>query len=54
MFLAFVIVSLLFYAPGTNFNPTEISIFWLLLVVQLLSLSSTPLMMSSGSNHAPN
>ncbi|GAC1567386.1 MAG: MraY family glycosyltransferase [Ktedonobacteraceae bacterium] len=31
MFLAFVIVSLLFYAPGVNSNPTEISIFWLLL-----------------------
>src|SRR5579863_81578 len=32
MFLAFVIVSVLFYAPGLNSNPTEISIFWLLLV----------------------
>jgi len=32
MFLAFVIVAILFYAPGANSNPTEISIFWLLLV----------------------
>jgi UDP-GlcNAc:undecaprenyl-phosphate/decaprenyl-phosphate GlcNAc-1-phosphate transferase len=31
MFLAFVIVSILFYAPGPNSNPTEISIFWLLI-----------------------
>lgn len=35
MFLAFMIVSLLFYTPGTNSNPTEISIFWLLLVASL-------------------
>src|SRR5450759_3596835 len=32
MFLAFVIVAILFYAPGPNSNPTEISIFWLLIV----------------------
>src|ERR1700686_3178806 len=31
MFLAFVIVAILFYAPGPNSNPTEISIFWLLI-----------------------
>ncbi len=32
MFLAFVVVAILFYAPGPNSNPTEISIFWLLIV----------------------
>ncbi|MGH2497170.1 MAG: hypothetical protein ACRDIV_20930, partial [Ktedonobacteraceae bacterium] len=32
MFLAFVIVAILFYAPGPASNPTEISIFWLLIV----------------------
>lgn len=32
MFLAFVIASLLFYSPGPNSNPTEISIYYLLLV----------------------
>ena len=32
MFLAFVIVAILFYAPGPQSNPTEISIFWLLIV----------------------
>ena len=32
MFLAFVTVAILFYAPGPNSNPTEISIFWLLIV----------------------
>ena len=32
MYLAFVIVAILFYAPGPNSNPTEISIFWLLIV----------------------
>ncbi len=36
MFLAFVVVSLLFYAPGVNSNPTEISIFWLLLAASTL------------------
>jgi UDP-GlcNAc:undecaprenyl-phosphate GlcNAc-1-phosphate transferase len=36
IFLAFVVVSLLFYSPGTNSNPTEISIFWLLLVASTL------------------
>ncbi|HET9999751.1 MAG TPA: MraY family glycosyltransferase [Ktedonobacteraceae bacterium] len=32
MYLAFVIVAILFYAPGRYSNPTEISIFWLLIV----------------------
>ena len=36
MFLAFVIASLLFYSPGVNSNPTEISIYWLLLVAATL------------------
>jgi UDP-GlcNAc:undecaprenyl-phosphate GlcNAc-1-phosphate transferase len=36
MFLAFVIVSLLFYSPGVNSNPTEISIYWLLLIASTL------------------
>lgn len=36
MFLAFVVVSLLFYSPGANSNPTEISIYWLLLVASTL------------------
>src|SRR5437588_3347945 len=36
MFLAFVVASLLFYAPGVNSNPTEISIYWLLLVASAL------------------
>src|SRR5579871_240112 len=36
MFLAFVIIALLFYAPGANSNPTEISIFWLLLAASTL------------------
>lgn len=36
MFLAFVIASLLFYSPGINSNPTEISIYWLLLVAATL------------------
>ena len=36
MFLAFVVVSLLFYSPGINSNPTEISIFWLLLIASTL------------------
>jgi UDP-GlcNAc:undecaprenyl-phosphate/decaprenyl-phosphate GlcNAc-1-phosphate transferase len=36
IFLAFVGVSLLFYSPGVNSNPTEISIFWLLLVAATL------------------
>jgi UDP-GlcNAc:undecaprenyl-phosphate GlcNAc-1-phosphate transferase len=31
MFLAFVTVAIIFYAPGPNSNPTEISIFWLLI-----------------------
>ena len=31
MFLAFVIASLLFYAPGLHSNPNEIIIYWLLL-----------------------
>ena len=36
MFLAFVVASLLFYAPGVNSNPTEISIYWLLLAASAL------------------
>ncbi|HEV2582816.1 MAG TPA: MraY family glycosyltransferase, partial [Ktedonobacteraceae bacterium] len=36
IFLAFVVVALLFYSPGTNSNPTEISIFWLLLAASTL------------------
>src|SRR5229473_2075240 len=32
MFLSFVVVAILFYAPGAKSNPTEISIFWLLIV----------------------
>lgn len=36
MFLAFVIIALLFYTPGANSNPTEISIFWLLLAASTL------------------
>lgn len=36
MFLAFAVVSLLFYSPGVNSNPTELSIFWLLLVASTL------------------
>ncbi len=35
MFLAFAIVALLFYAPGANSNPTELSIFWLLLIASM-------------------
>src|SRR5579859_5856543 len=35
MFLAFAIVALLFYAPGSNSNPTELSIFWLLLIASM-------------------
>jgi UDP-GlcNAc:undecaprenyl-phosphate GlcNAc-1-phosphate transferase len=38
IFLAFVVVSLLFYTPGANSNPTEISIFWLLLVASTLTV----------------
>jgi UDP-GlcNAc:undecaprenyl-phosphate GlcNAc-1-phosphate transferase len=38
MFLAFVIVSLLFYSPGVNSNPTELSIFWLLLAASTLTV----------------
>src|ERR1700694_4634569 len=36
MFLAFVVASLLFYAPGVNSNATEISIYWLLLLASTL------------------
>lgn len=38
IFLAFVIVSLLFYTPGANSNPTEISIFWLLLAASTFTV----------------
>ena len=36
MFLAFVVASLLFYAPGVNSNATEISIYWLLVLASTL------------------
>ena len=36
MFLAFLVASLLFYAPGANSNATEISIYWLLLAASTL------------------
>jgi UDP-GlcNAc:undecaprenyl-phosphate GlcNAc-1-phosphate transferase len=36
MFLAFALVSLLFYSPGAHSNPTELSIFWLLLIASTL------------------
>lgn len=38
MFLAFVVVSLLFYSPGVHSNPTELSIFWLLLIASTLTV----------------
>lgn len=36
MFLAFVLTSLFFYAPGPNSSPNEIAIYWLLLAAGLL------------------